>query len=84
MPAEIIKISPETFNTLFLRNEDGVILLAANGRRIVVNQFIPDEWIPVRVYELERQLNENKREIVLIDKLYKNQIVKEFRETLKT
>jgi hypothetical protein len=83
MPIEIVKISPETFKTLFLRAENNVILLTQDGRRIIVKQFIPEEWKPVRIYDLERQLNENKREIVLIDKLYRNQIVKEFRETLK-
>jgi hypothetical protein len=36
----------------------------------------------VRIYEYERQQNENKREILLIDKIYKNQIAKEFKESL--
>jgi hypothetical protein len=43
---------------------------------------IYENAIPVRVYEFESQQNENKREIVLIDKLYRNQVVEEFKRSL--
>lgn len=39
--------------------------------------------IPVRVYEFEQQANENKRNITLIDKTYRNQIVQEFKRSLR-
>jgi hypothetical protein len=80
---EYVKISPESFRTLFLRAENGEILLTESGRRIVVRQFIPAEWNAVRIYDFERQMNENKREIVLIDKAYRNQAVKEFRKSIR-
>lgn len=83
MTKRIIRFSPESLNTVFLRSEDGEILLAENGRRIVIKQVVPEGFIPVRAYEYELQQNENKREIVLIDKRYKNQAVQEFKRLLR-
>ena len=80
---DIVRISPESFRTLFLRKEDEVILLTEGGRRIIVRQLIPEEFRPVRIYEYEKQQNENKREILLIDKIYRNQVVEEFRRSLR-
>jgi hypothetical protein len=84
MSREIIRIAPESLRALFLRKEDGTILLTEEGRRIVITQIVPEGFTPVRVYEFERQQNENKREIVLIDKLYRNQVVEEFKRSLDT
>jgi hypothetical protein len=81
---DIVRISPESFRTLFLRKEDEVILLTEEGRRIVVRQLIPEEWKPIRLYDFEKQQNENKREIVLIDKTYKNQVAEEFKRSLRS
>lgn len=81
---DIVRISPESFSTLFLKKEDGTFLLNENGSRIIVKQIIGEEWKPVRVYDFEKQANENKREITLIDKAYRNQIVEEFRKSLRT
>jgi|TARA_R110000782_G_scaffold71675_1_gene143687 hypothetical protein len=80
---DVVRISPESFRTLFLRKEDEVILLTEEGRRITIRQIIPDEWKPIRLYDFEKQMNENKREIILIDKVYRNQIVEEFRRSLR-
>jgi hypothetical protein len=80
---DIIRISPESFRTLFLRKEDSEIILTEGGRRIVLRKFIPEEWKPIRIYDYEKQQNENKREIVLIDKIYRNQVVEEFKGSLK-
>jgi hypothetical protein len=77
--ADIIKITPESFRTLYLRRENEVILRTESNRRIVINRIIPEEWIPYRIYEYERAINENKRNIDLIDKQYLPQIEKEFR-----
>lgn len=79
---KIVRISPESFITLFLRKENGEILLTEDGRRIVVRQIIPPEWKPIRIYDFEKQINENKREIVLVDKRYRNQVVEEFRRSV--
>ncbi len=80
---DIVRISPESFRTLFLRREDEVILLTEEGRRITIRQIIPEEWKPVRLYNYEKQQNENKREILLIDKAYRNQVVEEFKRSLR-
>jgi hypothetical protein len=77
--ADIIKITPESFRTLYLRRENEVILRTESNRRIVINRIIPEEWIPYRIYEYERAINENKRNIDLIDKQYLPQIEKEFK-----
>lgn len=37
----------------------------------------------VRAYQYEQQLNENKREIILIDKIYRDQVVNEFKGSLR-
>ncbi len=84
MSTEIIRIAPESLKTLFLRREDGEILLTENGRRIVVRQVVPAGFQAVRAYDYEKQQNENKREIVLIDKIYRNQVVEEFRRSLRS
>lgn len=83
MATDIFRISPESFRTFFLRKEDGEIILAEDGRRLIVKQIIPDDVIAVRVYEYEKQQNENKREIQLIDRTYRNQIVQEFKGSLR-
>jgi len=80
---DVVRISPESFRTLFLRREDEVIIVTEEGRRMTMRQIIPEEWRPIRVYEYEKQINENKREIILIDKLHRNQVVEEFRRSLR-
>jgi hypothetical protein len=39
--------------------------------------------LSVRAYQYEKQQNDNKREIVLIDKIYRNKVVEEFRRSLR-
>ena len=50
------------------------------------NRFIPSmihsEWYPVRIYELEIENNENKRQIQVIDAKYVSQIVRELKERM--
>ena len=84
MAIEIIRVSPDSFKTFFLREENGNIILTENDRRIIVRQVIPDELTPARIYEYEKQQNENKREIVLIDRIYRNQIVEQFKGSLRS
>jgi hypothetical protein len=83
MTIEIVRISPESLRTLFLRTENGEIILTESGRRIVIQQIVPEGVKPVRVYEYEKQQNENRREIRLIDKQYRNQIVEEFKRSIR-
>lgn len=84
MAIEIIRISPESLRTLFLRTESGEIILTESGRRIVIRQIVPEGVKPVRVYDYEKQQNENKREIRLIDRAYRNQVVEEFKRSIDT
>ena len=78
-----MRINPESFLTFYLQTEDGEILLTEDGKKIVVTQLIPEEWVAVRVYDYEKQMNENKREIVLIDKRHRNNVVEQFRKSMQ-
>jgi hypothetical protein len=80
---DIIKLAPDSFRTIFLRKEDRVILRTEAGRRIVIKRIIPEEWKPYRVYEYEQALNDNKRNIQLIDRSYLSQIEKELEDKLR-
>lgn len=84
MATEIVRISPESFRTFFLRAEDGEIILSEDDRRLIVRQVIPEDVIPVRIYEYEKQQNENRRSILLIDREYRNQVVNEFKGSLRS
>ena len=82
--ANVVKITPESFQTIYLRAEDGTFIETENGKKIIVRRIVPEEWTPVRIYELESELNENKKEIFLVDRDYYKQIDKEFRKLIKT
>ena len=81
--SNFMRINPESFLTFYLQTEDGEILLTEDGKKIVVTQLIPEEWVAVRVYDYEKQMNENKREIVLIDKRHRNNVVEQFRKSMQ-
>jgi hypothetical protein len=83
MAVDIIKLSPESFRTIFLRKEDRVILRTEAGNRIVIKRIIPGEWIPYRVYDYEQVTNDNKRNIQLIDRTYLTQIEKELQDKIR-
>jgi hypothetical protein len=78
-----IILSPESFKTLYLRAENGIILTTEAGRRIIVERIVGEEWTPYRLYEFELAKNENKRNILLVDKKYLPQIEKELGEKIK-
>ena len=80
--ADFVKLSPESFETLYLRAENNVILLTESGRRIIVQRIVGEEWTPYRIYEYERAINENKREIFLVDRTFLSQVNREFVETI--
>ena len=83
MAVDTIKLASDSFRTIFLRKEDRVILRTEAGRRIVVKKIIPEEWIPYRVYEYEQALNDNKRNILLVDRAYLSQIEKELEDKIR-
>jgi hypothetical protein len=78
MAVDIIKLSPESFQTIYLRKEDRIILRTEQGRKIIIKRLIPDEWKPWKIYDQEYALNENKKEIFLIDRNFLPQISSEF------
>jgi hypothetical protein len=81
--ADFIKLSPESFRTLYLRKEDNIILRTERGRRIIIKKLIPEEWQSYRIYDDELAINENKRNIRLIDKRFIPQIEKELRDKIQ-
>jgi len=76
-------LSPESFRTIYLRKEDRVILRTEKGERIIIRRIIPDEWVPYRLYDYEVDVNNNKKEILLFDKRFLNQIDREHREAIR-
>jgi len=76
---DIIKLNSISFQTLYLRKEDSVILRTESNKKIVIDRIIPEEWKPYRIYDLEYDTNENKRNILLVDKKYLSQIDEEIR-----
>jgi len=62
----------------------GKILRVAPDTFLTLNSQELGPWKQVRVYDYEKQMNENKREIILIDKQYRNEVVKNFRKTMNT
>lgn len=84
MAVDIIKLSPESFQTIYLRKEDRIILRTEQGRKIIIKRIIPDEWKPWRIYDQESALNENKKEIFLIDRNFLPQINNEFIKKIRS
>lgn len=82
MAVDIIRLSPDSFETIYLRGEDRVILRTEQGRKIVIKRIIPEEWSAYRFYDFERDLNENKKEIFLFDSKYLSQIDRDFQNTV--
>lgn len=83
MAVDIVKLSPESFQTIYLRKEDRVILRTEQGRKIIIKRIIPSEWKPWRVYDNESALNENKKEIFLVDRTFLSQINAEFTRKIR-
>ncbi len=74
---DIVKLNPLSFKTIYLRREDRIILRTESNKRIVIDRIIPEEWKPYRIYDQEYDLNENKRNILLVDRQYLPKIEKE-------
>jgi len=77
MAVDNIVLAPESFRTIYLRREDRVIMRTERGEKIIVKRVIPEDWIPVRIYDYENLLNDNKKEIFLFDNEYVNQLTEE-------
>lgn len=83
MTIDRLILNPESFRTIYLRKEDSVILRTEKGRRIVVRQIIPEEWIPTRIYDYEFEMNESKRNILLVDKQFLPVVEKDLKRLLR-
>jgi hypothetical protein len=83
MAVDIIKLAPESFQTIYLRKEDRVILRTEQGRKIIIKRIIPNEWRAWKVYDQELYDNENKREIFLVDKGVLPLITSEFSRKIR-
>jgi hypothetical protein len=81
MAVEDIILTPESFQTIYLRAETRVILRTEKGSKIIIRRIIPDEWVPFRLYDYEEELNNEKKEIMLFSKDYINQIEREFKQS---
>jgi hypothetical protein len=62
-----IKVSPETFPMLF------------DNQNQAIGRDVPAEWTPMRIYDYENIRNENNREILVVERLYYEQINEEFK-----
>ena len=82
MAVDDIILAPESFQTIYLRREDRVILRTERGEKIIIKRIIPEEWQPYRYFDYEFALNEKKKEIFLIDRSYVSQINAELRKNL--
>jgi hypothetical protein len=80
---EYIKLKPDSFKTRFLRTEQGVRITTEDGQFIEIEKIIPPGWIPMRIYEYEKQLNDNKREIRLVERIQVDRILKEYRKLMQ-
>ncbi len=83
MTIDRLILNPESFRTIYLRKEDNIILRTEKGRRIVIRQIIPQEWIPTRLYDYEYEMNENKRNILLVDKQYLPVVEKDLKRLMR-
>tara|TARA_B110000259_G_C14027991_1_gene405442 strand:- start:836 stop:1090 length:255 start_codon:yes stop_codon:yes gene_type:complete len=84
MAVDIIKLAPESFQTIYLRKEDRIILRTEQGRKIIIKRIIPSEWKEWKVYDQELAENENKKEIFLVDRGYLPLITNEFSRKIRT
>lgn len=64
-----LKISPKSLSILFTLYDNDEF-------------YDVSEWRPMRIYEYESILNNNKREIKLVENRFKNQINKEFKRLM--
>ncbi|MDB9980537.1 hypothetical protein OAD61_00345 [bacterium] len=83
MAVDIVKLAPESFQTIYLRKEDRIVLRTEQGRKIIVKRIIPSEWKEWKVYDEEEAANQNKKEIFLVDRSYLPIISNEFARKIR-
>ena len=83
MAVDIVKLAPESFQTIYLRREDRIIMRTEQGRKIIIKRIIPAEWIEWKIYDQELYENENKKEIFLVDRSFVPIISNEFARKIR-
>jgi hypothetical protein len=83
MSIDRIILNPDSFRTIYFRKEDSIIMRTEKGKRIYIKKIIPEEWIPTRAYDYEFEQNENKRNIILVDKQYLTVVEKDLKRLLR-
>ena len=83
MSIDRIILNPDSFRTIYFRKEDSIIMRTEKGKRIYIKKIIPAEWIPTRAYDYEFEQNENKRNIILVDKQYLSVVEKDLKRLLR-
>lgn len=68
---QLVKASPLTFPMLYDQQGN------------VVGRDVPVNWKPERIYDYENTLNEQNREILIVEKRYYEQIQSEFKRIIK-
>ena len=71
-----------TDNIVFYRNVDDPDLKIYKDTYRLKTDLVTEDWMPVRYYDYETELNDDRRLIQLIDKTYTRQIVREITELL--
>ena len=71
-----------TDNIIFYRNVDDPTIKIYKDTYRLKDDLDLDEWTPIRYYDYETELNDDRRLIQLIDKKYTRQLVKEIAELL--
>lgn len=84
MAVDNIILAPESFQTIYLRREDRVILRTERGAKIIIKRIVPEDWVAYRVFEHETITNENKKEIFLFDNTYLNQLNSQFKASVSS
>jgi len=65
----------------YRNNDEPEIVLSPDTYRLDTS-LLGSEWSPIRVYDYESELNDNKRSILLLDRKYTNQALEEMKELL--
>jgi len=66
-----VKVSPDSFPYVY------------NDSSQIVGINVPEGWTPLRIYDYEYQLNEKRREILVVQNNYYQQIDQEFKRIMK-
>ena len=69
-------------NIVFYRNTQDPELVINPKSYVLNTSLITSEWNPIRVYDYEVELNDSRRTIYLVNKIYANQVEEDLKKTL--